>query len=167
MLFRSFILSSKIRELTAALDHNGLATNRVTLRLTLEKRLLDPKPVRQRVLEFPVPVRDAAVILKQLQFDLEAHPPEAAIVAFEIKLHPAEPRTVQHGLFVPQAPPPEKLQLTLARLTALVGEGNVGSPELLDTHRRDAFVMRDFLPEQGNGKGDGVTPALTDGARKK
>lgn len=143
-----FVLSARIRELTDALEHNGLAANRVTLRLTLEKRLLEPKPVRSRVLEFPVPVRDASVILKQLQFDLEAHPPEAAIVAFEIKLHPAEPRTVQHGLFVPQAPAPERLHLTLARLTALVGEGNAGSPELLNTHRRDAFVMRAFAPEQ-------------------
>jgi len=148
-----FVLSSKIHELTAALEHNGLAANRVTLRLTLEKRLLDPKPVRSRVLEFPVPVRDASVILKQLQFDLEAHPPEAAIVAFDIKLHPAEPRTVQHGLFVPQAPAPEKLHLTLARLTALVGEGNAGSPELLNTHRRDAFVMRAFAPEGSDNKG--------------
>ncbi|MEQ1946944.1 MAG: hypothetical protein ABL995_07135 [Bryobacteraceae bacterium] len=149
-----FVLSSKIRELASALEHNGLAANRVTLRLMLEKRLLDPKPVRQRVLEFPVPVRDPAVILKQLQFDLEAHPPEAAIVGFEIKLHPVEPRTVQHGLFVPQAPPPEKLQLTLTRLTALVGEGNAGSPELLNTHRRDAFVMRPFSPEQASAKSD-------------
>jgi protein ImuB len=50
-------------------------------------------------------------------------------------------------LFIPQAPAPEKLQLTLARLTALLGEGNVGSPELLDTHRPDAFVMRAFSAE--------------------
>jgi protein ImuB len=54
---------------------------------------------------------------------------------------------LQHGLFIPQAPAPEKLQLTLARLTALLGEGNVGSPELLDTHRPDAFVMRAFSAE--------------------
>jgi len=54
---------------------------------------------------------------------------------------------LQHGLFIPQAPAPEKLQLTLARLTALLGEGNVGSPELLDTHRPDAFVMRPFSAE--------------------
>jgi protein ImuB len=54
---------------------------------------------------------------------------------------------LQHGLFIPQAPAPEKLQLTLARLTALLGEGNVGSPELLDTHRPDAFVMRAFSVE--------------------
>src|SRR5262249_7424132 len=48
------------------------------------------------------------------------------------------------GLFVPAAPEPERLELTLARVTALVGEENVGSPELLDTHRPDAFRMRRF-----------------------
>ena len=59
-----------------------------------------------------------------------------------------DPRALlQHGLFIPQAPAPEKLQLTLARLAALVGADNVGSPELLDTHRPDAFRMRPFSPE--------------------
>jgi protein ImuB len=58
-----------------------------------------------------------------------------------------EARVLQHGLFIPQAPAPEKLQLTLARVKALMGEDNVGSPELLDTHRPDAFVMRAFTPE--------------------
>src|ERR1051326_7657264 len=32
----------------------------------------------------------------------------------------------------------------LARLSAIVGEANAGSPELLDTHRRDAFTMKPF-----------------------
>lgn len=111
----------------------------------------------KRTLEFPVPVRDPQVILKQLQFDLEAHPPQAAILGVEIHLHPAEPRALQHGLFIPQAPAPEKLSLTLARLTALVGEGNAGSVELLDTHRPDAFRMRPFSPSmfgQSIEKGD-------------
>jgi protein ImuB len=52
----------------------------------------------------------------------------------------------QNGLFVPLAPEPEKLEVTLARLAAMAGEGNVGSPELLDTHRPDAFRMRRFAP---------------------
>jgi protein ImuB len=132
-----FVIASLLNELM-----QGLSFNRVTLGLTLEKR-----PEHRRTLEFSVPVRDPKVILKQLQFDLEAHPPPAAILGIEVKLNPAEARVLQHDLFIPQAPAPEKLQLTLARLTALLGEGNVGSPELLDTHRPDAFVMRGFSSE--------------------
>jgi protein ImuB len=127
-----FVISSLLNELM-----QGLSFNRVTLKL-------NDVP---RTLEFPVPVRDSKVILKQLQFDLEAHPPQSAILSVEVQLNPTDPRVLQHGLFIPQAPAPEKLQLTLARLTALLGEGNVGSPELLDTHRPDAFVMRAFSAE--------------------
>lgn len=127
-----FVISSLLNELM-----QGLSFNRVTLKLNNVPRTL----------EFPVPVRESKVILKQLQFDLEAHPPQSAIVSVELQLNPTAPRLLQHGLFIPQAPAPEKLQLTLARLTALLGEGNVGSPELLDTHRPDAFVMRAFSGE--------------------
>lgn len=138
----SFVMSSMLGELAAALERRGLAANRVTLALLLVNRTR-----HERTLEFPMPVRDPKVILKQLQFDLEAHPPRAAILGVRVQLRPAEPRALQHGFFTPQAPAPEKLQLTLARLTALVGEGNVGSPMLFDTHRRDAFAMRTFAPE--------------------
>ena len=154
-----FVISSMLTELTEKLEHHGLATNRVTLRLILDKKTLDKNTLdkktldkktnheHQRTLEFPVAVHNASTILKQLQFDLEAHPPHAAILGVGVSLNPIEPRALQHGLFVPQTPQPEKLQLTLARLTALMGEGNVGSPDLLNTHRRDAFTMRAFSPE--------------------
>jgi protein ImuB len=52
---------------------------------------------------------------------------------------PAKPQSAQSGLFLPATPEPIKLELTLARLKALVGPTRVGSPELLDTHRPDAF----------------------------
>jgi len=132
-----FLISSLLTELM-----QGRSFNRVTLGLALDNRTQ-----HRRTLEFPVPVRDSKVVLKQLQFDLEAHPPQAAIVGLHVELNPADPRALQHGLFIPQAPAPEKLQLTLARLAALVGADNAGSPELLDTHRPDAFHMRPFSPE--------------------
>ena len=144
----SFVLSSMLGELMEALVRHGLAANRVTLALKLVNRAR-----HERTLEFPVPVRDPKVILKQLQFDLEAHPPRAAILGVGVQLRPAEPRALQHGFFVPQAPAPVKLQLTLARLTALAGENNVGSPVLFDTHRRDAFAMRSFSPETAGASG--------------
>jgi protein ImuB len=56
----------------------------------------------------------------------------------------AAPRLTQNGLFVPCGPDPEKLEVTIARLGKLVGEGNVGCAELLDSHRPDSFRMARF-----------------------
>jgi protein ImuB len=50
----------------------------------------------------------------------------------------------QSGLFVPCAPDPENLELTVARLAKLVGDSNVGAPELVDTHRPENFRVRKF-----------------------
>jgi protein ImuB len=73
-----------------------------------------------------------------------------AIQRVEVEAIPTKPRVVQNGLFVPLAPEPEKLELTLARLKAVVGEENVGAAAVLDTHRPDAFQMENFrVAERG------------------
>jgi protein ImuB len=79
-----------------------------------------------------------------LILDLEAHPTGTAIKQIKVEAIPAKPRIVQNGLFVPLSPEPEKLELTLARISAVVGEENIGSPEVLDTHRPDAFRVIRF-----------------------
>jgi protein ImuB len=77
-------------------------------------------------------------------------------VRVTLTAEPAKPRVTQNGLFIPLAPEPEKLELTLARIAAVVGDGNVGSPELLDTHRPGAFRMRQFgVSRQQAGKSAG------------
>ena len=68
-----------------------------------------------------------------------------------MKIHlsaePARPRSAQGGLFLPPAPEPEKLELTLARIAGIVGEQRVGAVELLDTHHPEGFRMRRFVAE--------------------
>jgi protein ImuB len=59
-------------------------------------------------------------------------------------VNPVKPQAAQGGLFVLAAPEPVKLELTLARIKSIVGEGRAGTPELLDTHRPGAFRMADF-----------------------
>jgi protein ImuB len=54
-------------------------------------------------------------------------------------MNPVKPQAAQSGLFIPAAPEPVKLELTIARLKAIVGPDRVGSPALLDTHRPGAF----------------------------
>lgn len=135
----SFILARLLNQLCASLNSQALATNELHLRLKLEN-----KTEHQRTITLPVPMGNSKTFLRLLLLELESHPPQGPITAVAIAAEPARPRVLENGLFIPLAPEPEKLELTLARLAKLVGAGNVGSPELLDTHRPDAFRMRRF-----------------------
>ncbi|HLF82649.1 MAG TPA: hypothetical protein VI837_00580, partial [Blastocatellia bacterium] len=143
----SFILARLLNQLCANLQTHGLAVDSFQLRLKLED-----KTEHQRAIRLPFPMRDSRVFLKLLLLDIESHPPQLAIVAASITCEPAKPRSIQNGLFQPLAPEPEKLELTLARLTRLVGESNVGSPELVDTHRPGAFRIKRFIVKRGSGQ---------------
>lgn len=132
-----FLLSALLHDLTAKLVRYGLATDCFTLRCSL-----DGQREHVRALEFPMALRDPLAILKQTQLDLEAHPVGAAIHAIEVELRPAQPRARQNGLFVPGTPDPERLQVLVARLSAIAGANHVGSPMTLNTHRPDAYRLR-------------------------
>jgi protein ImuB len=135
----SFVLNRLLNNICTRLLEHSLAANQIELRLALED-----SSEHIRILNLPFAGRDHLSFLKLLQYDLAAHPPAAAIVRVYLRLQPVEPRVVQNGLFLPLAPEPEKLELTLARIAAIVGEHNAGSPRLLDTHRPDAFELRKF-----------------------
>jgi protein ImuB len=132
-----FFLRRLLSELCRRLEAHGAAAGRITTELELENR-----SVHRRTLELPVAQVRAGPLLKLIELDLEAHPPPAAVTAVTLSLDPAPPRRLQAGLFAPAGPEPEKLQVTLARIAAMVGPENVGFPELVDTHRPDAFRMR-------------------------
>lgn len=135
----SFVLSRLLNQLCAKLNAQALATNELRLRMKLEN-----KTEHERAITLPVPMRNPRTFLRLFLLDIESHPPPAPVVAVEIDAEPVKPRVLQTGLFIPLAPEPEKLELTLARLAKLVGADKVGSPELLDTHRPDAFQMKRF-----------------------
>jgi len=103
-----------------------------------------PSP-ESRILRLPFPTCNARLLLKLWLLDLEARPPSAPILKVAIAAEPVRPRVAQGDLFLPRAPDPQKLELTLARLKGVVGEDRAGSPELLDTHRPDALRMRKFV----------------------
>ncbi|MGA7064701.1 MAG: hypothetical protein WBY69_26085 [Candidatus Acidiferrales bacterium] len=100
-----------------------------------------------KVLQLPVPMRDSKMLLKLLRLQLQVDPPAGDIVKITLVAEPARPRSAQGGLFVPGSPDPEKLELTVARLAKLVGDANIGSPELVDTHRPGEFRMKRFVVE--------------------
>jgi protein ImuB len=131
-----FLLGRALSELCARLRSQSRAARSLETHFDLE----DHKPYCCE-LEFPVPLDEMQTMLKLLQLHLERHPPEAAILACIVRVDPAPPRRIQGGIFLPPTPPPDKLQVTIARIAAMVGQENVGAPMLLDTHRPDAFQM--------------------------
>lgn len=151
-----FLLARLLNDLCLKMGARGCAATELRATLTLESAA-----IHERVLQVPVAMRNARMFLKLLHLDLEAHPPQAPVVKVELDVDPVKPRSTQGGLFVPVAPEPERLELTLARIAALVGEENVGSPELLDTHRPGAFRMRRFVAVSPKGIAPPAAPPVT------
>ncbi len=163
----AFLLNRMLEQVCARLGARSLAAQELRLQLDLERCPQQPKPnvsaIEQpndrtqftRTLRLPVPMLDVKTFLKLLQLDLQAHPPGAPIVKIHLSAEPARPRATQSGLFLPPFPEPEKLELTLARIAGIVGEGRVGSAELLDTHREGAFAMRRFVPVEPEARKSG------------
>ncbi len=119
------IIGRLLNDLCARLDRRSISAGE--LKLTLNRI--------ERTLQLPFPTRDSKFLLKLLQHDLEANKPDAPVEKIRLQIVPAESRRVQHDLFEPSAPEPEKLELTLGKIRALVGKENVKTPELRDTHR--------------------------------
>ena len=131
-----FVLGKSLGGLCKKLRSSGLAAAEVDLRLELEDRT-----VFERTIKFPFPFDQSRTLLKLIHLDLMSHPPQAPLTALILSLVPALPRRIQEGLFTPLSPEPEKLEVTLARIRALVGENNLGAPALVNTHRPDAFRL--------------------------
>ena len=154
----SFLLGRLLDQLCARLSARSLAAAMIRVRFELEpvsennvRSLNDgvPRkavaPTYERILTLPVPSRNSKMLLKLLRLRLQAEPPQTAVLKIFMAGEAAEPRFEQGGLFLPSSPDPEKLGLTIARLANLVGDGNVGAPEISDTHRPDPFQMRRFM----------------------
>jgi protein ImuB len=162
----SFILGRLLDQLCARLHARSLAANSIHVRFELDpafgdgierlKKKPHPAPNKkpaaaktyQKSLNLPVPMRDSKMLLKLLRLHLQSDPPACPILKVVLSAAPARPRPAQGGLFQPISPDPEKLELTVARLASLVGDSNIGSPELVDTHRPGEFRLSRFLPQR-------------------
>lgn len=139
----AFILNRLLNQISQRLTARNLTTNKLDLVLSLESTSGQPDHF-VRTINLPIPIRDPKILLKLFKLNLDGHAPQTPIKAVVLNAEPVQPRHIQNSLFLPSAPEPEKLELTLARIGSIVGSNNVGSPELLDTHRPDAFRVRCF-----------------------
>lgn len=137
-----FVAARMIDSLVARAEARALALAGLTARMKLEDRSW-----HQRTIRPALPSVDRRFLLKLLQMEIAAHPPQAAVVSLFLSAEAGHASQMQLGLFAPQLPEPSKLDVTLARLKAIVGEDRVGSPALDDTHRADSFRMEDFVAD--------------------
>jgi protein ImuB len=134
-----FVLGVMLEQLILRATARVLALASVIITLSLEGGATHIRTVRPAL-----PTNDRPLWLKLLHLDLEAHPPQAAIVAVTLAAEPGSTSRVQLGLFSPQLPEPMRLDVTLARIRALVGDECVGSPVLRDTNQPDGFRVEPF-----------------------
>ncbi len=134
-----FAVNVMLEQLILRATARVLALASISITLCLEGNAVHTRTVRPAL-----PTNDRQLWLKLLHLDLEAHPPQAAILAVVLGAEPGSTSKVQLGLFSPQLPEPSRLDVTLARIRAIVGEGNVGRAVLEDTHRSDGFRMEPF-----------------------
>lgn len=155
----SFLLGRLLDQLCARLEARSLAASAFFLRFDLQDPVEEEFETKNKIstsnsnlrtfektLRLPVPMRDSKMLLKLLRLQLQSDPPHGSIVKIVLTAEPSRPRAGQKGLFVPDSPDPEKLEVTIARLAGLVGTSNVGSPRLVDTHRPGEFRMSPFRP---------------------
>jgi protein ImuB len=111
--------------------------------LTVEMSL-EGEREHKRAIRPALPTVDRKFLLKLLQLEIAAHPPQAAVLSFTLTAEAGQSSKVQLGLFAPQTPEPSRLDVTIARLKAIAGEDRVGSPVLEDSHRSGSFRMEVF-----------------------
>jgi protein ImuB len=152
----SFVLGRLLEPVCAQLERRGRAAAVLSTSLRLMSR-----ETHIRTLQLPAPMRDPRVLRTLAVLDFESHPPGAGIDAVTVHVTPTPGRILQFSLLERALPAPEQVSTLLARLSALMGEGRCGSPQLLDTHRPGAFELVPFAVEQprhadGLGRGDAV-----------
>jgi len=136
-----FVIGVMLEQLMVRAGARVLALASLTLKLSLEGGAIHTLTVKPAL-----PNNDRKLWIKLIHLDLEAHPPDAAVLALTLSAEPGSISKVQLGLFSPQLPEPARLDVTLARIRAIVGEECVGRAVLKDTHGQDSVRMDPFTP---------------------
>ncbi len=131
-----FILNRLLDRLTFEL----IAAHFVAAEIHLQLKLEDEKMI---ALDFrlPEPTGQTEILLRTLHTRLESVQTDSSIVALKLELAPVRPLVRQQGIFETGLRDPHGFAETLARLSALVGSENVGTPQLENSHRSDAVKL--------------------------
>jgi protein ImuB len=134
-----FVMNGMLDQLILRAKSRVLALASLVISLTLEDAAIHTCIVRPAL-----PTNDKQLWIKLLHLELEAHPPKAAILALRVAAESVGTHKVQFGLFSAQLPESARLDVTLARIHAIVGEANVGQPVPTDSYRPQGFCVKPF-----------------------
>jgi len=157
-----FSASRMIELLVSRAGSHALAVASLTARLHLEGG-----GFHQCLIRPALPSVDRKFLLKLVQLEIGSHPPSAAVVSLRLRAEAGPTGKMQLGLFTPQLPEPSRLDVTLARLKAIVGEDRVGSPALEDTHRSGSFRMEKLSISDGARSRQAGCPILSPASSAK
>jgi protein ImuB len=134
-----FLANTMLEQIVIRASARSLALASVTITFALEGGRTHARTVRPAL-----PTNDRSLWVKLFHLDLIANPPAAAVAGVIVEAEPGATSKVQLGLFAPQMPEASRLDVMLARLRNLAGEGNVGRIALEDSHRPDGFRIEPF-----------------------
>jgi protein ImuB len=137
-----FIAARMIDCLAERATSHALSLASLALEMTLEGA-----PAHRLAIRPALPTVDRKFLLKLVHLEMGAHPPPASVLSLSLNAEPGQSSKIQLGLFAPQTPEPSRLDVTLARIKAIVGEDRVGTPVLEDTHRPASFHLEPFRVE--------------------
>ena len=135
----TFVLRGLVSRVGERLALRGLGC--IELRLDL---LLENGANQSRRIGVATPTQDERVLLRLLRLSVERAPPMAPSESVTLAGEGLALRREQLDLFLPRGPSPSDLDQTLAELASICGEDRVGAPEIVDTHRPDAFGLKPF-----------------------
>lgn len=132
-----FVLNRFLEQLTRRLEAVYLVMAELRLRLALSSGASC-----ERMFRIPSPTNKVQTLFRMLQTHLENLRTDSPIISLELAAQPTNPGRHQFGLFEATLRNPNQFAETRARLIALCGENNVGTPQKTASHRPDAFTMQ-------------------------
>lgn len=139
----AFVLQGLLSRLCERLETRRLACGDLYVKLTTggESEGRDTRRVG-----IPAPTLDLRVLMRLLSHALEARPPGGPVTGASIETEGLPVHSDQLDLFRPAGPAPAVLGATLSELESLCGSGRVGTPQVADDHRPDAYAIGPFRP---------------------
>jgi protein ImuB len=132
-----FVLRRFVERLSRRLDMVYLVIAEFQLKLGLAS-----SASYERAFKIPSPTGNVETLFRILQTHLENVRTDSPITSLQLSAAPAMPERHQFGLFESTLRDPNQFAETLARLHALLGSENAGTPVAQMTHKPDSFRMQ-------------------------